>query len=220
MPLAGLGYKVVQPFGLRAASFSPRICNMCENAVRKYEGGAEVDLALLFADVRGSTALAERIGTFEFQHLIRRFYETSSKVIVENNGLVNRLMGDQVIGIFVQRFAGADYSGVAIEAGRRLLTATGHKEEDSPWISVGAGVHTGRAYVGAVGTSDGVNEIAVLGNTANLAARLSSAAGAGELYVSEEAALKAGLDLAQLTIREIALKGIERSVRVGIIRNS
>lgn len=219
LPLGGLGSKAVRPLGLRAASFSPRICNMCENAVRKHEGGAEVDLALLFADVRGSTALAERTDTFEFQRLIRRFYETASKVVIEHNGLVNRLMGDQVIGIFVPRFAGADYTGVAIEAGRSLLTATGHEEEAGPWVPVGAGVHTGRAFVGAVGAPDGVNEIAVLGNTANLTARLASAAAAGELYVSDEAALKAGLDLAQLPTREMALKGIERPVRVGIIRN-
>ena len=81
-------------------------------------------------------------------------------------------------------------------------------------------MHSGRAYVGAVGASDGVNEIAVLGNTANLTARLSSAAAAGELVVSEEAAMLAGLDLAQLTIKEMTLKGIERPVRVAIIHNS
>jgi adenylate cyclase len=176
LPMAGLGHQVVRPLGLRAASFSPRICNMCENAVRKHEGGAEVDVSLLFADVRGSTSLAESMGTSEYQRLIRRFYEVASAVIIEHNGLVNRLMGDQVIGIFAPRFAGANYAGVAIKAGSSLLIATGHQE-----------------------------------------ARLSSAAAAGELVVSEEAAVKAGLDQEALPLNEMTLKGIAQPIKAGVI---
>lgn len=220
LPLGGLGYQAARPLGLRPASYSPRICNMCEKMLRKHEGGAEVDLSLLFADVRGSTRLAEALGTFEFQRLIRRFYEVSTNLLIEHNGMVNRLMGDQVIGIFAPRYAGADHARVAIEAGRDLLRATGHEDDSGPWVPVGAGVHTGRTYVGAVGTADGVNEIAVLGKTANIAARLSSAAGPGELVVSEEAAVQAGSGQTELALAEMVLKGIERPVRVGVIRSS
>ena len=95
-------------------------------------------------------------------------------------------MGDQVIGLFVPRFAGSRHAGVAIEAALDIMRATGHADREGPWIPVGIGVHTGLAYVGAVGRGDGVNEIAVLGSTPNLATRLSSQAAEGEVIVSED----------------------------------
>src|SRR5438132_6144105 len=102
-------------------------------------------------------------------------------------------MGDQVIGLFVPRFAGEAHSRAAVTAALDLLRATGHTDPAGPWVPVGAGIHTGSVYVGAVGASGGVNEIAVLGSAANLAARLSSQAAAGEVLVSEAAATRADL---------------------------
>ena len=102
-PLFGWGSRLGRT---RPASFSPRLCNDCEQAMRAEEGGAEVELSLLFADVRGSTALAEQMPATEYKQLIQRFYQAAGEVLIEHNALVNRLMGDQVIGLFVPRFAG------------------------------------------------------------------------------------------------------------------
>ncbi len=146
-----------------------------------------MELTLLFADVRDSTALAERIGTARFQEIIRRFYKATSKVLINHTAMVNRLMGDQVSALFVPRFAGQEHASVAIHAARELLQVTGHNDPAGPWIPVGIGIHTGLAYVGLVGSKDEVNEIAVLGSAANLAARLSSQAAAGEVLVSNAA---------------------------------
>src|SRR3990172_9093462 len=132
--------------------------------------------------------------------------------------MVNRLMGDQVIGLFVPRFAGGEHAKVAIHAAQELLRLTGHGDPAGAWIPVGAGVHTGKAFVGAVGSKDGVNEIAVLGSAANLAARLSSSAADGELVVSEETAQRAGLSAEQWASREFELKGISQPVSVRVYR--
>ena len=214
MPMAGLGGFVL---GSGPATFSSKFCNECEKFARKHESGAEVELSMIFADVRGSTPLAESTPTREFKSLIQRFYKETSHVLVHHNSMVNRLMGDQVSALFVPRFAGRDHAKAAIEAAQAVLKVTGHGSPEGPWIPVGVGVHTGRAYVGAVGSADGVNEIAVLGSAANLCARLSSQAATGEILISEDCAQSAGLDDG-LERRMLELKGISEKVPVRVMK--
>jgi adenylate cyclase len=218
MPMAGVGGMILRFYGSAPSSFSSIFCSSCEKFARKKEGGAEVELSMLFADVRDSTRLAERTPTAEFKSLIQRFYKETSGVLVHHNSMVNRLMGDQVSALFVPRLAGRDHARVAIEAAKAILEATGHGRGGEPWIPVGVGVHTGIAFVGAVGSPSGVNEIAVLGSAANLCARLSSAAATGEVLVSEESVEFAGVQAESLERRELELKGISEIIPVRVIK--
>jgi len=88
-PLSGLGSWLLRT---HPSSFSPRLCHSCEQAIREEEAGAEVVLSLLFADVRGSTSLAEKYSSTEFKQLIQRFYQAASQVLIAHNAMVNRLM--------------------------------------------------------------------------------------------------------------------------------
>ena len=219
MPMSGVGGWVLRFNGSKPSSFSSMLCSGCERIARKKESGAEVELSMLFADVRDSTPLAERTPTTDYKALIQKFYKETSHVLVHHKSMVNRLMGDQVSALFVPRFAGKkEHAQVAIDAAKAVLKVTGHGSEEGPWIPVGAGVHTGKAFVGAVGSGDGVNEIAVLGSAANLCARLSSAAAAGEILVSEESVEFAGLQVEGLERRELELKGISKKVPVRVIK--
>jgi len=218
VPMAGIGANLLRWKGSTPSSFSSKICSSCERFARQNESGAEVELTMLFADVRGSTPLAEATPTKEFKSLIQRFYKETSRVLVDLNSMVNRLMGDQVSALFVPRFAGKEHAKVAIQAAREVLRVTGHGSEAGPWIPVGVGIHTGMAYVGAVGSPSGVNEIAVLGSAANLCARLSSQAAAGEILVSEEAVKSAGWDAEGAERRELELKGVSGKVGVRVIK--
>src|SRR5271157_21402 len=220
IPLGGFASYLLRPWGSRPSSFNSHFCSHCEGWARSREAGAEVELSLLFADVRDSTQLAEKIGTVQFKDLIKRFYKASSDVLIEYNGMVNRLMGDQVLAVFVPRFAGKQHAKVAIQAARKLLQASGHDDPEGPWIPVGVGVHTGRAFVGVVGSKSGVNEIAVLGSAANLAARLSSQAADGEVLVSNEALASAGIDPGSLDSRVLSLKGISSPVVASVLQPS
>ena len=215
MPMAGLGGLLLRS---GPATFSSKFCNECEKFARKHESGAEVELTMLFADVRGSTPLAEATPNKEFRSLIQRFYKETSHVLVHLNSMVNRLMGDQVSALFVPRFAGKDHAKVAIEAAQEVLRVTGHGSADGPWIPVGVGVHTGMAYVGAVGSATGVNEIAVLGSAANLCARLSSQAAAGEILISEDSVKSGNLDADGLESRSLELKGVSQPVAVRVMK--
>ncbi len=216
-PMAGIGGWIVKPFGYGPSALTPRLCNMCEKMILKHEGGTEVELSLLFADIRGSTSLAEKKGTHQYMEFIQRFFKAASHVLIERDALVNRLVGDQAIGLFVPNFAGKEHAAAAVNAALEILRVTGHTGPDGPWAPVGIGVHTGTAYVGSVGSKDGVKEIAVLGNAANLTARLSSRAAEGELLISEEAAASAGLTTHKLQKRRLKLKGITNPVPVRVM---
>ena len=217
IPMSGLTGFLLRPWGSKPSSFNSRLCSNCEKFARAREAGAEVELTLMFADVRDSTALAERIGNLRFKDLINKFYKSASGILVQHNAMVNRLMGDQVSALFVPRFAGNEHAKVAIRAARDLLRVTGHYDPAGPWIPVGIGIHTGKAYVGMVGAKDEVSEIAVLGTAANLAARLSSKAAAGEVLVTNETSRAAGLELGRMTNRTLDLKGIEKPVVVSVL---
>lgn len=217
MPMAGFGGWLLKFNGSTPASFSSIMCSSCERIVRKKESGAEVELSMLFADVRNSTLLAEKSTPEEYKSLIQRFFKETSHVLVHRYSMVNRLMGDQVSALFVPRFAGKGHPKVAIEAAKAVLEVTGHGSNEGPWIPVGIGVHTGRAFVGAVGSGDGVNEIAVLGSAANLCARLSSAASVGEILVSEKSAELAGMQDEGNERRELELKGISENISARVI---
>jgi adenylate cyclase len=216
-PFHGLGRRVMPLIGRGQSHEDPRLCNACINYGRKNPGGAEVDLATLFADVRGSTPLAERIGNRAFRDLINRFFRTSSEVLIRSGALMGRLAGDETIGYFVPGIAGPDYARAALNSARELLIATGHTDPDGPWIPLGAGVHAGHGYVGMVGSPGEPMELTALGDDINVGSRIADAAGIGEILASLQAADAAGLDLHDLEHRELALKGKETPIEVVVV---
>lgn len=219
-PFRGVGgaFVGVLGFGAGRSSFNPSLCGRCEKIVKAHQVGAEVQLTMLFADVRGSTTLAEEIGVSAFQSLINRYYQVCAKVLANSDALVVRLIGDAVIGLYVPGIAGPEYARAAFEAAYALLEATGHADPDGPWIQVGIGVHTGRAYVGAVGSSDTVSDITVLGDVANTAARLSSQAQPGEILVGKETYQAARLEIEDCEVCELQLKGRIEPIEAYVIR--
>lgn len=219
-PFQGVGGAVarVLGFGVGRSSFNPSLCGRCEKIVKKHQVGAEIELTILFADVRGSTTLAEELGVTAFQSLISRFYRVCAEVLARSDALVVRLIGDAVIGLYVPGIAGLDHARTAVEAACDLLVSTGHADPNGPWINVGIGVHTGEAYVGAVGSSDTVSDITVLGDVANITARLSSQAQPGEVLVSKEIFQVAELHIADCQTRLLRLKGLSEPVEAYVIR--
>jgi adenylate cyclase len=166
----------------------------------------------LFADVRGSTALAEGVSAGDFRELMERFYDTAADTVFEHEGIVDKFVGDELVALFFPLLAGDEHARHGLDAARALLEATGHADPEGPWISVGAGLHTGTAWVGAVG--EGVHtSITALGDAVNTAARLASAAAAGEILVTTAAAGAAGLET-DLPQRALELKGKQETVDV------
>jgi adenylate cyclase len=204
-PFGGIGGPVMRLIGLGRWPGNPRYCRGCFRDLYRKREGAEIECSLFFADVRDSTALAERMRPADFRRLMDRFYATAFGVLVVHDAFVDKFVGDEVIGIFVPALTEALHAREAVDAGLELLAATGHGS-DEPWIRVGIGVNTGVAYVGAVGTEEHV-EFTALGDEVNITARLATAAGTGEMLVTEAASRAARLSDGSLERRTVSLKG-------------
>lgn len=219
-PFDGAGGRVMSLLGKGQSSQQPHVCNSCVKKGDRHPGGTHVDVATVFADMRGSTTTAERIGDRAFTELIDRFYRTSSRVLVDAGALLGRLAGDQAIGYFLPGMAGPDYARAALDSALELLRATGHTNEEGPWIPLGVGVHVGNAYVGVLGEQGGSKEMTALGDDINVGARLADNAGVGEILASVQLARKIGLDTAGLENRELQLKGKATSFKVAVIKSA
>lgn len=219
-PFGGVGGTVLRKvFQRYPSSFNPRLCNVCDHFFRTHPGGAEIGLTLLFADVRGSTRLAQQMSATEFSRLMDRFYSVATQTIVESDGLIEKFVGDELASLYVPGYAGPNHAQKAIRAAQALLMATGHTDPGGPWLPVGVGVHTGTAFVGSVGSA-GVAQFTVLGDLPNTTARLASVAAAGEILIADECGDQAQLDLASLESRALDLKGRSETLRVHVLRVS
>jgi adenylate cyclase len=215
-PFRGPGGFLMRAIGRGPSPLNRRLCRFCIRAVHKHPGGAEVEISVLFADVRGSTAIAERMLPQEFSRLMARFYGVAARVIDEWDGIVDKFLGDGAVALFIAGFAGSDHAADAIAAARGLLEQTGN-DGPEPWVPVGAGVHTGRSFVGSVGEGD-ARDFTALGDTVNTTARLTGLAGTGEILISAEAATAGGLETTGLERRTLELQGREERVEAWVTR--
>jgi adenylate cyclase len=201
----------------RRSMSNPLFCTTCEDMAKKLHAGVETELTMLFADIRGSTPLAESMSPTQFRQLIDRFYTETTHVLTHSLAMIDKLAGDEVSGFYLPGYVGKDHARVAVDAARGLLEVTGHADAEGPWVPVGAGVNTGVAYFGTVGTSEDLIEITALGDEVNVAARLASQAAAGEILLSQTTVDQAGLDTAGLQKRTLDLKGKAEPIDVWVM---
>ena len=217
-PFRAPGALILRRYGFTPWEKNPKICGRCfRGFVTHAQGcpsagpneeirGAEVELSMLFADVRGSSKLARQMSTLDFTRLMNHFYKVSSEVLIERDAIIEKFVGDEVVGLFIPFMTGQEHAKRAIEAAEELLRATGHGSTEGPWVPLGAGVHTGPAFVGMVGSNES-SDFTALGDPVNIAAHLASQAAIGEVLLSEQVAASAGLLDAALEHRSVSLKG-------------
>jgi adenylate cyclase len=216
-PFAGPGGVVLSLVGFSRFPGNPMICNVCIGGLQKTFGvmGAEIPVSLLFADIRGSTGIGERMRPVEFRAYLDRFYRITSAAVLDHSGVVDKFVGDEVIGLFFAGISGPGHAAAAVDAARALLEGVGRADATSEGpIPVGAAVHTGEAYVGSTGVDGAVNDFTALGDAVNTTARLASAAVAGELLVSLDAARAATLGTADLERRMVDVRGRSQPIEV------
>jgi adenylate cyclase len=211
-PFGGVGSGLMRAIGKRPSDRNPGMCASCFRFVETHHGGAEIECTMLFADIRGSTGLAERMTAGEFHDLLDRFYTVASGVVFDHDGSVDKFVGDELVALFFPLMSGDDHAIQGVKAAQSLLRATGHDSPEGPWVPVGAGVHTAKTWFGAVGQGPRV-ELTAVGDGMNTTARLASVAAAGEVLVTTAAATAAGLDAA-LPRRSLDLKGKELTTEV------
>ena len=219
-PFAGPGGALIRiVMGVHKSDKNPRFCTGCYSFMSQYPGGAEIELTMLFVDVRGSTSIAESMDDTEFSQLMNRFYEATINVLVGERAFIDKLVGDEVTALFLPGYAGEEHARRAVNAGQDLLDVTGHGDPAGPWVPVGVGIHTGMAWVGSIaGASGDAADFTALGDNVNIAARLASSAAQGEVIISEATYSAAQVTNSQLERRELQLKGKTELVNVRVLR--
>ncbi|MCK9519595.1 MAG: adenylate/guanylate cyclase domain-containing protein [Dehalococcoidia bacterium] len=182
-PFGGVGGRIVGVAGFKPSRKNPNFCVRCCEALPI--GGADVDIAVLFVDVRNSVRMASGTSPKTFAATLNRFYSEATGALVAHDAIIDKLVGDEVMALFIPGIAGKHYRRRAVDAAESLLQRVGYRRNGEPWIEIGIAVHAGEAYVGNVGSS-AVVDFTALGDTVNVAARLQAVAKPGELVLSEE----------------------------------
>jgi len=211
-PFGGPSAPLMRFIGRRPATQNPSICAGCFSFISRHHGGAEIECTMLFADIRGSTTIAEALSPTAYHELLDRFYTVACAAVFRHEGTVDKFVGDELVAIFLPLLCGDLHAAMAIEAARDLLAATGHRSRRGPWVGVGAGIHTGVAWYGTVGSGPYLDVTAV-GDAMNVAARVAANAVAGEVLVTTVAASSAGFGPG-LVRRSLALKGRHEAMDV------
>jgi adenylate cyclase len=167
----------------------------------------------MFVDVRGFTALAERLSPADVAERLNRFYALASDAVFRRDGTLDKLVGDQVMAFFGAPIHEADHARRAVETALEIVRDVMAEEAG---LQVGAGIATGEAFVGNVGGA-GVVDYTVLGDTVNTAARLQGAAAAGEILLSEASYAPVAEKFPHAARRDLELKGKSGTVAARVI---
>jgi adenylate cyclase len=187
-PFAGAGRLVVRPLGFRPSRKNPTICATCVEA--SPPGGMNMQVGIVFADLRGFTALSERANPADSSALLNRFYGCAEDVLLPE-ALIDKLIGDEVMALYLPLIQPRDRRDrlpqIMVDHARELLSAVGYGSARGPFVEMGIGVDWGEAFVGNVGHR-AVYDFTAVGDVVNTAARLQSQARSGEVLVSHRLA--------------------------------
>lgn len=137
-------------------------------------GGELREVTVLFADLRDSTALGERLTPTALLELLNAFLSRMAKAIEQERGIVDKYVGDEIMAVFGAPLDLPDHAARAVAAARGMmaaLDALNAERAPAPPLRMGIGIASGTVIAGNVGSSERMN-YTVLGDVVNLAARL------------------------------------------------
>ncbi len=154
--------------------------------------GEEKEVAILFADIRGFTALSERLPPYDVIYILNRYFNHMGRVISAHGGYIDNYMGDGLMALFGAPTPSDNDAANAAAAAAAMQRRVGELADELlaaglPEIGIGVGIHTGVATVGYIG-SERRMEYTAIGDTVNLAARLEQNALPGQIILSDAAA--------------------------------
>ncbi|KUP95006.1 DUF427 domain-containing protein [Tritonibacter horizontis] len=135
--------------------------------------GDEIDAAIMFCDLRGSTLLEEKLSREKYIGLLNRFFETTSDVVHAHGGEVLKFIGDAVLAVFPAGQDPAEARAQALAAARAIVAALAEIEPcpSLPHLDCAIGIASGSVLYGNIGSQERL-DFTVIGQAANIAARL------------------------------------------------
>jgi adenylate cyclase len=191
-----------------------------------YLQGSEREIAILFADLRAFTSLAERKLPYDVVFLLNRYFTEMGHAIEESGGHIDKFIGDGIMALFgLDRGAAAgcrEALAAAKAMGMRLKHLNETLAHDLPQpLRIGIGIHVGHAIVGEMGYGRAISLTAV-GDSVNTASRLEGLTkGYGaELVVSAMVPVRAGVELSAAGREEIEIRGRDERLSVLILKRA
>ena len=173
-------------------------------------------MGVLFADMRGYTAMAEKEAPEAIARLLNRFYAVATDVLASRDALIDKLVGDEVMALFLTGFTGPGCFRKMASAAEGLLQGVGHGSSEGPWLPLGIGLDFGLAFVGNVGSGE-VKDFTALGDVVNTAARLQAEAKAGQIVISERVYREVAERYPNVPLVELQLKGKTEPVAARVV---
>jgi len=196
---------------------SPHIVDrILENPDQIWVGGANHEVSLFFADIRGFTTLTERMPPEELLTLLNGYFSLATEVIVEHKGYIDKFVGDAVMAVFGAPVADPDHPVNAVRALldlRDRLTDLGAAPGNGVRLKVGMGATLGQVVAGNVGSRTRM-EYTVMGDTVNVASRLTQMAKPGDILISSTLYERVSSMIQTEEVGEIQVKGREKPVMV------
>ncbi len=179
--------------------------------------GEEREVTVLLSDIRGFAALTEQLGAAEVVTLLNEYFTLLVNVVMAEDGVVDKFMGDAMLCYYGAPVAQADHRERAVRTGIRILEALdrwnqGRISSGLAPISTGIGIASGRVVLGNIGSPQRL-EYTAIGEAVNLASRLCSKAEAGQIVVMEDVR-NAVVDPRFQPAERIAVKGFALPVSV------
>ena len=186
------------------------------DAAEAAASGQRLDVAVIFADLRGFTPIAAELEPPQVRALLDIYYEVMTDIIRRHDGTVMQFVGDEVFAVFGAPLPHLDNASAALHCAREMLNAETQlrqalDEADLPAVRFGIGLHLGEVIAAHVGTSFR-RQYTVIGDTVNVASRLCSQARAGELVFSDAIGGAVGAVSDAEELGPLQLKGVEREI--------
>ena len=222
VPLRGIAALPFRMFGIRPSRMNPNTCTVCEMMFTKVMRATKisVDVTVLFADLRGYTAMSQSLSVDQIAALLDVFYDECAAAIWEYDGLLNKTIGDAIMAVFNFPIRHQDHAARAVEAAREiqrrchaqchLLAASLACGEDA--LGVGIGIDSGTVSFGEFGRSH--RDLTAIGMVVNTAARAQATAQPGEVLVTRAVRDRSGSSLEASEGRMYPLKGIAEPVEL------
>jgi adenylate cyclase len=181
----------------------------------------EVEVTVLFSDIRGFSSLSERLGARDIADVVGRHLSAMAEVIAAHGGTIDKFQGDAVMAVFGAPVPSDDHAAqavrcaIAMQTREAELNAAGWGIDGVGSLDVGIGLNTGIVMAGAIG-GGGRLEYTVIGDAVNVAQRLQSEAAGGEIVAAASTVLAAVCDAESIGKRQV--KGREEPVEVFRVR--
>jgi len=212
VPFGGIGGWIMRWRGKARNSRNPNFCNACDGFIKAYPGGADVEMSVLYVDIRQSTQYADSASPASVSRRINTFLNQVTEIITEADGFVSAFYGDCVVAVWPPGFCGPEHARKCLEAARQLGQLRMLDADGKP-IPVGVAAHTGTVFIGTVAAMQGsFRDVSIFGRNVNVVARLAATAAPSEVLVTGEILRAAGEDTTNKSSRALQLKGITEPV--------